>query len=204
MKILTVCPESFGANCYLLISDGQAIVVDPAPSADAIIKKAMAEGAKIEGIILTHGHFDHIVSVDSLRNKLSIPLMIHKDDAEMLEDGRKNAFFDFYGMDRKYKSADTLLKDGDTVRLGNEEIKVIHTPGHSKGSVCLLCGNEMITGDTLFADSIGRCDLWGGRDDKMRESLELLRQYDRSTKIFPGHGPSTLLGNALDNAAYFI
>ena len=204
MKITTVCPESFGANCYLLMSEGQAMVVDPAPSADAIIRKAEENGARLVGIILTHGHFDHIVSVDTLRNKLNIPLMIHEEDAEMLEDGRKNAFFDFYGIDRKYKPAELLLKDKDTVNIGKEEITVIHTPGHTKGSICLVCGDVMITGDTLFADSIGRCDLWGGRDDLMKESLELLRKYDKQIKILPGHGPSSLLGNALDNAAYFI
>ena len=87
MKIITVCPESFGANCYLLMSEGQAFVVDPAPSANAIIRKAEENGVTIVGIILTHGHFDHIVSVDTLRSRLSIPLMIHAEDAEMLEDG---------------------------------------------------------------------------------------------------------------------
>lgn len=204
MKIITVCPVSFGANCYLLISDGHALVVDPAPSATAIQSKAEEEGAVIDGIILTHGHFDHIVSVDTLRKNLGVPLMIHEDDAEMLTDGRKNAFFDFYGMDRKYSPAEVLLKDGDTVKVGAEEIKVIHTPGHSKGSVCFLCGDTMLTGDTLFADSIGRCDLWGGRDTQMRGSLERLRQYDGKLKILPGHGPAALLGGALDNAAYFI
>ena len=96
------------------------------------------------------------------------------------------------------------MRDGDAIPLANEEIKILHTPGHTKGSVCLICGDVMITGDTLFADSIGRCDLWGGRDDKMKESLELLRAYDKQMKILPGHGPSALLGNALDNAAYFI
>lgn len=204
MKIINVCPESFGANCFLLISEGKALVVDPAPSASAIQNAALKEGAKIEGIILTHGHFDHIVSIDTLRRALSIPVSIHEGDAEMLTDGRKNAFYDFYGIERTYSPADNLLRDKDVIRLGSEEIRVIHTPGHTKGSVCYLCGDFMLTGDTLFADSIGRCDLWGGNDIQIKESLHMLRSYPQNLKIYAGHGPSSVLGAALDNAAYFI
>jgi len=204
MKIITVCPESFGANCYLLISNGRALVVDPAPSSGAIQNAALAENAVIDGIILTHGHFDHIVSVDTLRRALCVPLYIHKDDAVMLTDGKKNAFYDFYGMERKYSPADVLLDDGDTLKCGDEEIKVIHTPGHSMGSVCYLFSDGMITGDTLFSDSIGRCDLWGGSDTLIAASLEKLRGYPPKTKIYPGHGPSAILGGALDNASYFL
>ena len=204
MKIINVCPESFGANCYLLISDGKALVIDPAPSSTAIQNAALAEGAVIEGILLTHGHFDHIVSIDTLRKALVIPACIHESDAEMLTDGRKNAFYDFYGMERKYSPADYLLRDLDLIPLGNENIQVIHTPGHTPGSVCFLCGDTMLTGDTLFADSIGRCDLWGGSDVLMKASLEKLRSFPQNTKILPGHGPASTLGAALDNAAYFI
>lgn len=204
MKILTVCPESFGANCYLIISNGHALVVDPAPSASAIQRKAEEEKAVIDRIVLTHGHFDHIVSVDTLRKALNVPLMIHKDDAPMLTDGRKNAFFDFYGMDRVYSPAERLLDDKDIISVGDEQITVLHTPGHSPGSICLLCGNAILTGDTLFADSIGRCDLWGGDESKMKLSLEMLRGFPSSTKILPGHGLSASLGSALDNAAYYL
>ena len=97
-----------------------------------------------------------------------------------------------------------MLQDGDKIALGEEKITVLHTPGHTKGSVCYDTGDALITGDTIFADSIGRCDLWGGRDDLMKESLELLRKYDKQIKILPGHGPAAVIGNALDNAAYFI
>ena len=85
----------------------------------------------------------------------------------------------------------------------NEIINVIHTPGHSRGSVCYLCDDIMITGDTLFANNIGRSDLWGGDENMLMRSLDLLSSYERKIKIYPGHGPSALLGNALDNVAYF-
>ena len=203
MKIFAVCPESFGANTYLLISGNHALVVDPAVSVNAIKTVADREGAVIEGIILTHGHFDHIVSLDTLRAELNIGAMIHKDDAPMLTDGTKNAFFTFFGRDRAYAPAQTLLDDGAEISLGDEIIKVVHTPGHSPGSVCYHCGDFMLTGDTLFSDNVGRCDLWGGCEDALLTSLNKLSEYDRKIKIYPGHAGSALLGDALDNAAYF-
>ncbi|MBO5845681.1 MAG: MBL fold metallo-hydrolase, partial [Clostridia bacterium] len=149
MKILTICPESFAANCYALISGKSALIVDPSVSAGAIINAVSAEVAYIEGILLTHGHFDHIISLDTLRAQTGAPAMIHSDDAPMLEDGKKNAFFTFFGRDRVYSPADRLLNDNDEITIGDEAVRVIHTPGHSPGSVCYLCGDFMVTGDTL-------------------------------------------------------
>ena len=203
MKILTICPESFAANCYALISGKSALIVDPSVSAGAIINAVSAEGASIEGILLTHGHFDHIISLDTLRAQTSAPAMIHRDDAPMLEDGKKNAFFTFFGRDRVYSPADRLLNDNDEITIGDEAVRVIHTPGHSPGSVCYLCGDFMITGDTLFADSIGRCDLWGGDQELIVSSLKKLEEYDRKMTIYSGHGAHSLLGDALDNSYYF-
>ena len=203
MKILSICPESFAANCYALISGKSALIVDPSVSADAIIKSVSEQGAAIEGILLTHGHFDHIISLDTLRAKTGAPAMIHRGDAPMLTDGKKNAFFTFFGKERSYSPADILLEDGEEISLGDEIVRVIHTPGHSKGSVCYLCGDFMLTGDTLFADSIGRCDLWGGDQELIVSSLEKLDGYDRKMKIYSGHGAHSLLGDALDNSYYF-
>jgi len=203
LKILSLCPASFASNCYALISGDRALVVDPSISCEAIMNAVAAEGAVIDGIILTHGHFDHIISVDTLRKNACAPVMIHKEDAEMLGDGHKNAFFTFFGRDMAYAPADKLLSDGDKIKVGEEELEVIHTPGHSKGSVCYLVGNIMITGDTLFSDNVGRCDLYGGSDSLLRDSLSKLSGYDPKIKIYPGHGQSALLRDALDNVAYF-
>ncbi len=203
MKILSICPNSFASNTYALISNTHAVVVDPSVSADAIIGAAEAEGAKIERIILTHGHFDHIASIDTLRQKAEIGVMIHKDDAEMITDGAKNAFLTFFGRDSAYSPADATFADGDEISIGDETIKVIHTPGHSKGSCCFLCGDFMITGDTLFSNNIGRSDLWGGDENALMSSLDRLESFDRNISIYPGHGPSSTLGCALDAVAYF-
>ena len=209
MKIFTVCPESFGANTYLLISADKAIVVDPAVSVSAIERKLSEQNAELCGILLTHGHFDHTVSVDTLRDKYCIPLMMHSADAPMLTDGMINGFYDFYGKPSTHRSADRLIADGDLLALGDETIRVISTPGHSPGSICMMCPDDncqnfLITGDTLFAASIGRCDLWGGSEQKIKRSLRILKDMNQNMTIYAGHGPSGKLNSALSAARYYI
>lgn len=205
MKIYNLFPGSYCSNCYLLVSGEHAAVVDPSASPDVIINKAEELGARLEYIILTHGHFDHITSVDALRDAASIPLYIHEGDAEMLDDGKKNAYYFFFGRDKKYYPAEKVLTHGDRLKLGDEILEIISTPGHSKGSICILnrADKIMITGDTLFAEGYGRFDLYGGDKAELTRSLSSLRQYDRDITIYPGHGGSARLSDALDNL-YFI
>lgn len=223
VKIFPICPYSFGANTYLLISDREAFVVDPAVSVSAIEKILEREGAVLCGILLTHGHFDHTVSVDTIREKFPVPLMVHQKDACMLTNGKVNGFFDFYGKECVHNPADKTFIDGDRIKIGKEEIRVIHTPGHSQGSCCFLCHYDddkedkkekenkdgiekefLVSGDTLFADSFGRCDLYGGDEAEMVSSLRKLRALDKSIRIFPGHGSDSTIGFALDNVAYYL
>lgn len=204
MEIRSVCPYSFGANTYLIVSGTHALAVDPTVSVSALLSAAAEADAALDGILLTHGHFDHTVSVDTVRDALYIPAYVHEDDAIMLTDGRKNAYFEFYGKECVHAAADKLMRDGDLIRLGSEHLSVIHTPGHSPGSVCFLGEGFMVTGDTLFADSIGRCDLWGGSQELIAASLRRLRAYAQDLRIYPGHGAPSRLGDALDNAAYFL
>jgi glyoxylase-like metal-dependent hydrolase (beta-lactamase superfamily II) len=178
-------------------------VIDPSADACEIIKTAREKGAVIDYIILTHGHFDHITSLDDLRQITLAPAYIHKDDDEMLGDGMKNAHALFYGQDKRWQSANKLLEDGDEIKLGKETVKVISTPGHSKGSICLLCGDKLITGDTLFADGYGRYDLYGGDVNELTASLSSLRSLDGKLTIYPGHGNSAQLSTALDNVLYY-
>ena len=203
LKIVTLYPDSFGSNTHILISNGHAFALDPSVTADRIVAAAASEGAEIEGILLTHGHFDHIFAIDSLRDALDIKLMMHREDAEMLMDGKKNASFAFFRREHTYAPADILFDDGDEISLGDEKIRVIHTPGHTKGSVCYLSGDALITGDTLFADGIGRTDLYGGSFTELMRSLDKLSSLDKNLKIYSGHGDTEQLGNALDNSAYY-
>ena len=204
MEIRPICPFSFGANTYLLISGAHALVVDPSTSVESILTAARESGAKIEGILLTHGHFDHVISLDTLRAAAQIPAYIHENDARMLTDGEKNASLVFFSSPRVWKNAEQTLTDGSIIKLGDEQIRVIHTPGHTPGSVCYDCGDFMLTGDTLFSNSIGRCDLWGGDEELIRKSLSKLRTLPGDITIYSGHGAPEKLSNALDNAAYYL
>ena len=204
MRIISVCAQSFGANTYLLVSGNQALVVDPSVSVSAMVDVAASEGAVIVGVLLTHGHFDHVLSLDQLCENLGVPSYIHENDAELLTDGKKNAFYTFFGKERAFRAADKLLSDGDHIPLGDEKITVLHTPGHTMGSVCYLAGDILVTGDTLFAESIGRQDLYGGSPELMERSLLKLGALNGDITIYPGHGPSASLRNATDGASYYL
>lgn len=204
MEIYNLASEGFGSNCYILIRGNSAAVIDPSADASEILAFVHEKGAILEMILLTHGHFDHITSLDTLRDMSGAPAFIHKDDNEMLGDGMINAHAFFFGYNKKWRPAENLLENGDILSLGGESIKVISTPGHSKGSICLLCGDKLITGDTIFANGFGRYDLHGGNINELADSISSLRSFDRNLTIYPGHGDSAKLGNALDNIAYYF
>ena len=206
MEIYKLMPNYFGSNCYILINednDGRhAAVIDPSVRAKDILSLAYEKRSNIEMIIATHGHFDHITSIDDIRQQLDIPLYIHEKDAEMLLDGNKNAYTTFFGQDKCYKPADITLTDNDKIKLGSEEIEIVSTPGHSQGSICLLCPDFIVTGDTLFADGYGRYDLYGGSVELLKNSLLKLRSLNPKLRLYAGHGADTTLGRALDNVLY--
>ncbi len=204
MQMHRISPGSFGSNCYLLVSGTHALIVDPSANADRILEAVANLGAKPERILLTHGHFDHMLSMDELHEKTGIPVFLHEADTELLSDARKNAYFYFFHQEHTYRRPDFSLRDGDIIPLGDEQIRVLSTPGHTEGSVCFLCGaadtpeaSFLLTGDTLFADCYGRCDLFGGSLQKMRESLQRLSRLPAAMRIYPGHGESSNLGTAL-------
>ena len=196
MQIVNLFPGSYGSNCYLIEDSGEALIVDPSAAASAILRRLREDGCTPVGILLTHGHFDHIMSVDTLRRaEPDLKVCIHEADAPMLPDGQKNGFTFFFRQDRSWGEADVLLTDGQEIRVGAITLRVVHTPGHSPGSVCYLCESEgiMLTGDTLFADNIGRCDLWEGSYGVMRKTLQALRALRGDLTIYPGHGERSTL-----------
>lgn len=200
LKLVQVSGNGLYANSYLLLcgQTRQAALIDPA-DAHAAIALAQQEQATIQMVLLTHGHFDHIVGLDSLRDELGVPAYIHREDAPMLEDPAINGSV-FFGMPVQARKAEHLLEDGDTIAVGRGSLRVIHTPGHSPGSVCYLAQQQeepfLITGDTLFYESIGRTDLWRG---DMRQLLDTIRQklliLPDGLPCYPGHGPSTTIGH---------
>ena len=135
---------------------------------------------------------------------MGLSVFCFEADAPMLTDADKNGFCFFFSQDRVWNAADVLLQNGDEIQVGNATLTVVHTPGHSPGSSCYLCAEAgvMFTGDTLFSDNIGRCDLWGGSYATIRKSLLSLRDYDGTLTIYPGHGDEERLSRALDNTMY--
>lgn len=172
MLIKKIVVGSIFTNCYF-ISDGQELaVIDPGGDTDKIIKEIEILNLKLKYIICTHYHYDHVLSVLEVKNKLGGLVLVHEAE--------KN-YIDF--------KPDKFLSDGDEIYIGKIKLKVIHTPGHSAGSISLLGGNYIFTGDTLFLDGYGRTDLAGGSDEKMAESLSLLEKIIKpGMKIYPGHG----------------
>ncbi len=203
MEIRNLYPGSWGSNCYLLTANGHAAVVDPSADAKSIVNELKIACATLDFILLTHGHFDHTVSVDTLRDLTGAPLCVHAYDAPMLTDAHKSCFYRCFQKELSHRPAERILEDGEELDLGGETIRVIHTPGHAPGALCFLCNDEfLITGDTLFSDCHGRCDLWGSDPDAMRDSLRELSKLPPDLPIYPGHNDSVSLKTALDSIIY--
>ena len=198
MKIIPFYARGWESNSYLIVSDGQAALVDAGISASRVQETLKKEGATLKYILLTHGHFDHTLSADTLREATDASLVIHGFDAEMLTDAEKSALAFFMGRHDTVNPCEKTVSEGDVVEIGSDKIRVIHTPGHSKGSVCYLVGNTLFTGDTLFNGGYGRFDLYGGDFKVLCSSLKLLKTLDADLDIMAGHGESTKLGEALD------
>lgn len=205
MRIISNSPSGFASNSYLLFDEksGQAAVIDPSISWQTILKKFAADLPEIKYILLTHGHFDHMLCLADWKEKFQAAVGIHKEDAICLSDPKKSYFLSFAGMNTTFDPPDLYLSDGDVLLLGDQEIKIMHTPGHSRGSVCYLAGDNIFSGDTLMRGDIGRCDLYGGDFIQMQESIKKIAAISRDYDIYPGHGPKTTLKAELKNNPYF-
>ncbi|MDY0236684.1 MAG: MBL fold metallo-hydrolase [Gudongella sp.] len=203
MKIKRIQAGIYAANCYIIYTEGvtrEAVIVDPGGDYESIIKEINKKELRVKYIVLTHGHGDHIGAVIAVKKHFDVPVMIHKADMEMVKDHALNLSGNM-AMGAISFEPDILLKDGESIEFGDEYLKVIHTPGHTKGGICLYSPGLLITGDTLFEGSIGRTDLYGGDyDTLMRGIKNKLLQLPEDTIIYPGHGgQSTLKKEKLTN-----
>lgn len=182
------------ANCKNTL---QAAIIDPGFGSYQETEEALIYIAKNnlepKFIINTHGHPDHTCGNQFLKDKFHIPICIHEKDSYMLgESGKETATY--FGFDVVSPLADVLLHDGSCIKIGDVTLKVMHTPGHSLGSIVLFGENEVFTGDTLFAGSIGRTDFPGSSDSDMQKSLSKLARLPDNFVVYPGHGPKTTMG----------
>lgn len=180
------------ANCYIVGDEStkEAFIIDPGGDCKEIKKVVDHEHLKPKAIINTHGHGDHIMA----DGEFGLPIWIHRLDADFLEDPSKNLSGTF-GLMFKTGPAKRLLEHGDLLNLGKYNIEVIHTPGHTPGSICLKDDSVVFTGDTLFYEGIGRTDfIYGSEDDIMRSIKEKLFILDDYI-VYPGHGPSTTISH---------
>ena len=197
METILVPGGGYASNCYLIFDrlTGEGAVVDPSSDLDAVMVAAGRVGASVTKILLTHGHFDHILNLKPLRETTGAPVYVHADDAACLTDARRSLFLSFLGRNVTFLPAEHLLRDGDTVAVGSETVTVLHTPGHTSGSVVYAFGGALLTGDTLFAGSVGRTDLLGGDSDALERSLCRLMELPDDTVIYPGHGGRSTIGH---------
>ena len=176
-------------NCYLLCDETAQVcaLIDPGDDALRVEQMVAQSGCTLQYILLTHGHFDHTSAVRPLLEKYpDVPVYIHEKDAADTERGE--LLFRKVGPENQ-----RFYKEGDTLPLGSLTIRVLETPGHTPGSVCLLCENVLFSGDTLFAGSCGRVDLAGGVPAQMGTSLKRLAELPGNYAVLPGHGPATTL-----------
>jgi len=190
-----LCLGDLATNCYIIGCPDTNIgaVVDPGDEAEVILARLNSLQLQCKYIILTHGHIDHIGALAQVHAATGAEVLIHSGDAPRLLNPNKYSYF--LTVDSPLPQADHLLEDGDKVQIGQLIWEVIHTPGHSPGGICLKHGDLLITGDTLFAFSVGRSDLPGGNHQVMINSIKTkLLGFADDTRIFPGHGPFSTIG----------
>lgn len=181
------------ANNYLLVDETtkDAVLIDCSELKEEILETIKELGAKVKHILLTHGHFDHVMGVNEMKKYLGCDVLIHENDVEWLS--HINEALPMFGLPpADIPQYDGIFSEGDIIKLGNTDIKIIHTSGHTQGSVCFLVEDKLFSGDTLFKEAVGRVDLPGGSWKDLQDSIiNKLFKLDNDTIVYPGHGDAT-------------
>ncbi len=199
MEIRSVKVGILRTNAYVVVSKGEAVIIDAGGDASRILE--LTEGFKVRAVIATHGHFDHVLAVPEIKKITGAAFLMHKDDIDVLDFS-----WSVYGMGQK-PEPDRFIDEGDIIRFGKTELWVLHTPGHTPGSICLfnLDAKTIFTGDTLFYGAIGRTDFYGGDHTKILESIKkILSMFPDDMVVYPGHGKTTTIGTEKKNLSVLL
>jgi glyoxylase-like metal-dependent hydrolase (beta-lactamase superfamily II) len=194
MEIKTLSVGELQTNCYFIWDrlSSECFIIDPGDDADFITSQVLELKLKPKAVLLTHGHYDHCLACLELKLNFNIPIFLNPKDNFLYQNAAKSA---------EHWSSSKALKQPPTsplpkeIKLGDETITVIPSPGHTPGSVCFSFGSTLITGDTLFADGVGRTDLSYSSAQELKRSLNTISKLSPETEIFPGHGDSSTLSN---------
>lgn len=196
MKMRTYISGPIDANNYLIWDENskEAVLIDCSDYREDILSDVREYGLKVKYILLTHGHFDHVLGVNEMAKALGAQVGLHTGDNVLVENINEygNIFLGLPHME--IPKVDFFVSDGDKLKFGGETIKVIYTPGHTEGGVCYKIGDKLFSGDTLFKGSFGRTDLFGGDYSKIISSLKnVILKLDDKVEVFPGHGEATTI-----------
>ncbi|MCX8030677.1 MAG: MBL fold metallo-hydrolase [Thermodesulfovibrionales bacterium] len=195
MWIKTIPVGPLEGNCIIVADEvtGDCMIIDPGDEPDLIMETVKINGFNVLYIVCTHGHFDHVGCVGDIKKETNAKIVIHKEELEIYNKAKEMASFWGFDID-PLPEPDIKVSEGDLLKLGDLSFEILHTPGHSPGGICLYTKGLVITGDTLFAGSVGRTDLYGGDTSKLRDSFRRLLKLPEDTKVISGHGPATTIG----------
>lgn len=197
MKVETIVSGRLLNDTYLVTEEktGDYAVIDPSENNRKLFEELQKrEKGKLKYIFATHGHFDHVTDMQAVKDSFGGQTVIHSADAPMLSEGRNLG-------SRNRCVPDILVSGGERMAMGDLTFEIIHTPGHTKGGICIRCGEYLFTGDTLFHDDVGRTDIAGGSEEELRHSIKVvLGAITEDLQVLPGHEePSTLLHEKMNN-----
>jgi glyoxylase-like metal-dependent hydrolase (beta-lactamase superfamily II) len=198
MFLDTIVVGPLQENSYVVACEEtkEAVIIDPGAEAERIYRVVTFQGFTLKCVMNTHGHIDHIGGVADIVEKTGVPFLMHEEDLYLIEGFDHDPFRAFLMDARTPPAPDRFLQDRENITVGNLEFQILHTPGHTPGSVCFLTGKTLFSGDTLFSNSIGRADLPGGNHEQLLTSIrEKLLPLDDDVRVYSGHGNVTTIGN---------
>lgn len=200
MKIENIVVGPLQVNCLIVYDEDSldAMVVDPGDEPRKIISFLEGRKLRVSSLVCTHAHFDHIGAVRRLKEKTGAPVILHKGDLDIYRGADKQGILWGFHIEQP-SEPDRYVIEGDEIAVGRFRFKILHTPGHSPGGICLYGEGVIFTGDTIFAGSVGRTDFTGGSLTDLKRSFARIIALPPETRIFSGHGPLTTVKNEKEN-----